>query len=388
MAIGSSGPSLHLDAGRPALSILCYLRMKPSLQTRTRRLAAAFLVLTALPLAYACSQTKLGQILPPGTRIDVFPQISRAQLDAIFVVDNSRYMGVHQKRVADSFGRYLAWLDKNQIDYHLGLLSADVGASPGVYQGGGADQFFAGAEAQQLPAAVQALGGAGSAISPVLSQTLLAIQGPPPGFLRPAAALFHVSVTDNTDPWSTGADEYYFRAFKGAKGTGNDALVTLSVLAGDVPGGCTLPDPTNPANSFVADPAPRLKGLADQMGGRFKSLCAPDFDAVFDELGDTAAGLKKSFRLAKPPQLATLQVRVKARCDTLPAALAFCAQVTDQCGEAEPWLVCTPKARDPGPPAVDGWSFDEATLSIVFSGAALPPRASQVEVQYQEKASP
>jgi hypothetical protein len=37
---------------------------------------------------------------------------------------------------------------------------------------------------------------------------------------------------------------------------------------------------------------------------------------------------------------------------------------------------------------VDGWTFDESTLSIVFSGAALPPRASQVEVQYQEKVTP
>jgi hypothetical protein len=342
----------------------------------------------ALASGLACGQTKLGQVLPEGARIDVFPQISRAQLDAIFVVDNSRYMGVHQKRVADSFGRFRAWLDKNQIDFHLGLLSADTTNAPGVYQGGGSRGYFSGAEVEGLPAAVQALGGTGSAISPVLSQTLLAIQGPPPGFLRPAAALFLFSVTDNNDPWSSGTNDYYFRALKAAKGTGNDGLVSLSVLAGDVPGGCTLPDPTNPANSFVADPAPRLKDLAERTGGRFRSLCAPDFDAVFDELGATAAGLKRTFRLAKAPQPDTLQVVVKARCDTLPAALSFCAQVTDQCGEADPWLLCTPRPQSAGPPLVDGWTFDASTLSIVFSGAALPPRASQVEVQYQEKAAP
>ena len=359
----------------------------PGRRSRSLALLATALAAALGPQA-GCSKTVLTQILPPGARIDVFPQVSRAQLDAVFVVDDSRYMGVHQKRVADSLGRFLAWLDKNQIDYHLGLLSTDVARSPGVFLAGGDHHFFAGSgEAAALPDAVRALGGTGSAISPVLQQLDLALKGPPEGFLRPGAALFLVAVTDNNDPWSPGEDLYYYRAFKGAKGQGNDGLVTLSVLAGDLPSGCSLPDPQNPANSFVAEAAPRLAGLSQQLGGRFKSLCAPDFDAVFDELGATAAGLRHSFRLTRPPALASLQVRVRARCDTRSEALAFCASVSDECGEAQPYLVCTPKVTQAGPPAVDGWSYDESTLSIVFSGAALPPRGALVEVQYQEPAA-
>ena len=358
---------------------------------RPARVLALVLSLAALALVpeAGCSKTILTQILPPGARIDVFPQVSRAQLDAVLVVDDSRYMGVHQKRVADSLGRFLGWLDKNQIDYHLGLLSTDVARSPGVFLSGGDHHYFAGSgEALGLPAAVQALGGTGSAISPVLEQLDLALKGPPDGFLRSGAALFLVAVTDNNDPWSPGEDLYYYRAFKGAKGQGNDGLVTLSVLAGDLPSGCSLPDPTNPANSFVAEAAPRLAGLSQQLGGRFQSLCAPDFDAVFDELGATAAGLRRSFRLTKPPALASLQVRVRARCDTRPEALAFCAQLSDECGEAQPFLVCTPKPAQAGPPVVDGWSYDASTLSIVFTGAALPPRGALVEVQYQDPVAP
>ena len=363
-------------------------RHAPARSLPARALLPAGLLLAALALLpeAGCSKTVLTQILPPGARIDVFPQISRAQLDAVFVIDDSRYMGVHQKRVADSLGRFLAWLDKNQIDYHLGLLSTDVARSPGVFLGGGGRHYFANQDASAaLPAAVLALGGTGSAISPVLAQLDLALKGPPGGFLRPGAALFLVAVTDNNDPWSAGEDLYYFRAFKGAKGQGNDGLVTLSVLAGDVPKGCSLPDPKNPGNSFVAEAAPRLKGLAQQLGGRFKSLCAPDFDAVFDELGATASGLRRSFRLARPPAPASLQVRVKARCDTRPEALAFCGSLSDECGEAEAYLVCTPRPAQDGPPAVEGWAYDESTLSITFTGAALPPRGALVEVQYQDR---
>jgi len=341
----------------------------------------ATLALTALAVAFAgCQKNRLTQILSPNQREDIFPQSTQAQLDAIFVVDDSRYMAVHQARVAASFGKFLAWLDNNQIDYHLGLLSSDVPSSPGVYIGGGADMFFSGAEAQQLPAAVVALGGNGSAISAVLEQMDLALKGPPPNFLRPAASLFLVIVTDDNDPWSPGPDLYYYRTFKSAKGPGDTGIVTLSVLAGDVPDGCSIPDPNNPSQSFYASPAPRLIDLAEEMGGTFNSLCAPDFDAVFDALGAQAAGLKRAFRLTVVPDPATIKVTVLAACNTLPAALAFCTTTTNNCSDVNPSIACTlPNAAAPA----NGWSYDPGTNSIVFSGSALPPRSSDIDVTYE-----
>jgi hypothetical protein len=286
---------------------------------------------------------------------------------------------VHQARVAASFGKFLAWLDKNQIDYHLGLLSSDVPSSPGVYLGGGNDHFFSGTEAQQLPAAVTALGGNGSAISAVLQQMDLAIKGPPVGFLRPAASLFLVIVTDDNDPWSPGPDLYYYRTYKSTKGPGDTGIVTLSVLAGDLPSGCSIPDPNNPEQSFFAAAAPRLIDLAAEMGGTSHSLCDPDFDAVFDALGAQAAGLKRAFRLTVVPNPATLTVSILATCDTLPAALAFCTSAVNHCSDATAAIVCTPP--NAAAPA-SGWSYDPNSNSIVFSGSALPPRGSDVEVTY------
>jgi hypothetical protein len=329
----------------------------------------------------ACQRAEIHRVLPPDERIDVYPQVSRAQLDALFVVDNSRYMAVHQKRVADSFHRFVDYLALNQIDWHLGLVTSDVAAAPGQYQASGKQYFAAtdGNVAQAVGQAVVALGTSGSAISAVLQQADLALRGPPAGFLRPGAALFIVLVTDNDDPWSVGEDLYYVRSFKEAKGAGNDGLVRMSVLAGPPPSGCTIPDPQNPANSFVAQAAPHLQGLAQQLGGSLQNLCDPDFDAVFDELGATAAGLKHNFRLASVPDLTTVVVSVHAPCDVNRAALSACTQVVDQCSDpVQPALVCSPKQA-----AQDGWTYDAPTQSLVFTGAAVPPRGSLVEVQYK-----
>jgi hypothetical protein len=341
----------------------------------------AFLTILCALLAVSCQRNKIRAILPPGARIDVYPQVTRAQLDALFVVDNGRYMDVHEKRVADSFHRFVEYLARNQIDWHLGLVASDVTAQPGVYRGGGDKKYFASTDsnpAQAVAQAVITLGSGGNPLAAVLQQADLALRGPPDGFLRPGAALFVVLVTDDDDPWSPGEDLYYYRALKQAKGAGNDGLARLAAVAGPPPSGCTLPDPANPQNTFFAQPAPRLQGLSLQTGGGFHSLCDPDFDAVFDDLGATGAGMKRAFRLAKVPDLASLVVTVRAPCDVSRAALVSCSQVSDECGEPVPGLACTP---GPG-----SWNFEEATNSVVFSRAAIPPRGSQVEIQYKERA--
>ncbi len=328
-----------------------------------------------------CSQPKLGRIVPADHRIDVFPQSASAQLDAIFVIDNAKFMGPHEQKVADSFHRFLDYLSKNQIDFHIGLLTTDVAASPGAFQAGGDKHYFAAGDsnlASSLPAAVLALGDKGSTVSPTFQQLDLALRNPPAGFLRPAASLFLVSVNNDNDPWSKGDDLYYFRTFKQSKGAGNDALVTYSALAGDVPGGCSIPDPNTPGQSFVASAAPRLKDFSARMGGLFHSVCDPSFDAVFDELSATAAGLKRIFRLAQVPgDPAALAVDVRAPCNANRAALAFCTQISDECTGAEPALVCTPKAGE------GGFTFDAATNSVLFAATAVPPRGSLVEVEYK-----
>src|SRR5260370_1290715 len=101
------------------------------------------------------------------------------------------------------------------------------------------------------------------------------------------------------------------------------------------------------------------------MGGSLHNLCDPDFDAVFDQLGATAAGLKHNFRLTSAPVLSTLAVSVRAPCDVKRAALSACTQISDQCGDSPPGLLCTPKNA-----AVNRRSHDAARPSPVFARAA------------------
>ena len=336
----------------------------------------------ACALAACQQQPKLARVLPADHRVDVFPQASRAQLDALFVIDNARFMGPHQKKVADSFHRFLGYLDRNAIDYHIGLAAADVNAAPGQFQGGGAKKYFAAGDddlGTRLPQAVIALGDKGNPVQPTLQQVDLALRAPPEKFLRSGASLFLVVVTNDDDPWSPGDDLYYFRTFKQGKGGGNDALVTYSVLAGDVPGGCTIPDPADAQKTFYAAPAKRQQAFAARMGGLFHSVCDPSFDAVFDELSATAAGLKRIFRLARLPDESSIVIDVRAPCDAARSALAFCALISDECGESPPALVCTPK------PGAEGATYDAATNSVVFAPAAVPPRGSLVEVEYKDR---
>src|SRR5439155_26107561 len=135
---------------------------------RTSRWAA---LLAGCALCAACQRPKLARVLPAGVRVDVFPQTARAQLDALFVIDNARYMGPHQRKVADSFHRFLGYLDGNGIDYHVGLVSTDVASAPGKFQGGGDKRYFAAGDGDlsaALPQAVLALGDQGGTIQPTL----------------------------------------------------------------------------------------------------------------------------------------------------------------------------------------------------------------------------
>jgi len=336
------------------------------------------LLCAAAVLAVACSRPRLTRVIPLDHRIDVFPQNARAQLDALFVVDNARFMAPHHQKISESFHVFLGYLDRNQIDYHIGLVAADVVGQPGRFQGGGEKRYFASSDgeiATDLPRAVLSLGDKASPVQPTLQQLDLALRAPPQGFLRDGASLFLVAVTNDDDPWSPGDDLYYFRVFKEAKGPGNDALVTYSALAGDVPAGCSIPDPQNPSQSFFAQPARRQLGFVQRMGGVFHSICDPTFDSVLDELGATASGLKRIFRLARLPDPATLRVFVRAPCDARRDALAACSQLSDECGESNPALVCTS----------NGWTYDEATNSVLFAPTAVPPRASVIEVEYKDR---
>ncbi len=92
------------------------------------------------------------------------------------------------------------------------------------------------------------------------------------GFLRPSASLFVIFVSDETD-YSFGKTSYFYRVFEGAKGAGNEGMVSVSAIVGDLDpdgatgtmtGGCPAENPTAaPGTAYVAL-AMYTRGLADE----------------------------------------------------------------------------------------------------------------------------
>src|SRR5262249_36111700 len=97
------------------------------------------------------------------------------------------------------------------------------------------------------------------------------IDGPNKGFLRPNAALAVIVVSDEDDS-SYGAPAYYARFLLGAKGKGNENLVSFSAIAGTLPNGC-YPPGEQIYFGGLAEPAQRYLQVVSRTGGVPGSIC-------------------------------------------------------------------------------------------------------------------
>jgi hypothetical protein len=114
------------------------------------------------------------------------------------------------------------------------------------------------------------------------------------------------------------------------------------------------------------------------------SICDPEFATTLEKLADNAVGLKRKFALGTAPNLDTLEVFVRYRCDAPESNLTTCSEVdrapcTDAAPEAVE-LVCKVQKGAP-----DGWEYEAANQVIFFAGNSVPNVPSTVELQYYEE---
>ena len=74
----------------------------------------------------ACSATRLAPAVPPGSQVDIFTQVPRAQSDILWIVDDSESMSREQDQLADSFPKFFAHLQDSGVDYRIAVTTADV----------------------------------------------------------------------------------------------------------------------------------------------------------------------------------------------------------------------------------------------------------------------
>lgn len=359
------------------------MRTRPALPVYRHFLALAILSITttasfSLP---GCADPRFRVRTPPGQQVDVFSQASVPTVDVLWVVDNSSSMEEEQQALADNFSNFYDYLVETGADFHIGVISTDVynPAHQGRLLGEVPIISLATPQAGEVFAQNVNVGLDGKGDEQGFRAAVLALTDPlidtdNAGFLRDDAYLFVIFVSDEDDR-SFGEVGYYLRRFEQIKGVGNDGMVKVSAVVGDVP-----EVPAWCREEKNVEPGERYTRLAEDTGGLALSICDDDFAANLDELGFTASGLRRHFQLTRLAVPESIHVWVKSRCGTEPPPADLCRQSFDDCtgGASDVYgQICVLRQSLP-----DGWAYERDTNSIRFFGRAVPPFGTVVEVGY------
>ncbi len=300
---------------------------------------------------------------------DVFVQEPLAEVDILWVVDNSPSMEEEQQRVADGFADFISGISDTQIDFHIGVVTTDmdmsnpdrgvlIGSTPYLtpeddYIAEFQDRVKVGVDGSDkekgLAAALYAL------TEPIIS-------GPNYGFMREEAVTSIIFVSDEDD-CSDGealaaeqgsacydkADELipvkdYVQSFRSLKPPGV-RLVTSAIVGPDASEGCT-----------ESWPGKRYMTVADATGGVSGDICDALYSDIMYDLGLAVTGVQTLFQLSYSAGEDTIEV-----------------WVGDASGNGE----AIPQDE------VNGWTYDATYWTIRFGGDYYPPRGTTVSVEYE-----
>jgi hypothetical protein len=324
---------------------------------------------------------------------DVFDQFSDPKTDVLWVVDDSGSMSPFQQQLANNFDQFFTASDVSSADYHIattttltvastcipdpinGTVSCEDDPMAGYYTScGGNDRFITPASSNpdaqfrcnvkvsdsgnvnpSRDSSDSAEGGLQAARRFLEAPNIddPAING---GFMRDDAKLHVIMVSDEPDQ-SEGPVDLYVDFFRNLKGFRNDSLVTVSAIAAPS-SGCSY---TDGGETVSVGGDARYETVVDELNGRFQSICDDDWTTMMSNLGLASLGLKIEFFLSRAADDATLSVCVRSS------------------GAGSP---CTPVSQT-SDGAADGYFYDSASNSIVFNPGDVPPRGSQVEVNYE-----
>jgi hypothetical protein len=346
-----------------------------------RRLLLGFAAVAAAAcLLGACDTTRFTMRKPPGQQVDVFRQATVPNVDVLWVVDNSDSMEEEQQALADSFQDFYKFIS-NTASFHIGVISTDVYNEEHRGRLLGDVRIIT----EETPDSEEAfrenvnvgIGGKGNeqgfqAAYLALTEPLISTANA--GFLQQDAHLFIIFVSDEDDG-SFGDVKYYLRVLKNIKGRGNDGMVKVAAVVGDVP---EVPEWCRLEKNV--DPGERYAELAERSGGLVLSICEDNFATNLDELGFSAAGLKRYFPLTRRADPGTIEVWVKTMCSAGPMPDGACLKPIDDCkGRDDDLYGHTCVLRQALP---DGFAYEESTNSVRIVGQALPPFGSIVQVGY------
>lgn len=335
------------------------------LRSNPKTIVSLVVALTALFFT-GCAKDTLSQV---SYTVEEFVQNTSPEIDILWVVDNSNSMAANQNGIGESFQAFINNLVETGVDYHIGVVSTDT-ADGGLLHTGVSgepviDSTTIGPQTAFLDnvqvgvfgsASEKAFEAASLALGVGLGQWNPGNDPVPPnnGFIRDAATLFIIMVSDEDDK-SFGPVSYYRKLFESYKGPGNESMISVSSIVGDPGVGCS-------GTIGNAQPGDRYIDLASQTGGVFASIC-DEFSETLRELSLTASGLKSRFELTAIPDLST-----SLPCGTL-ATAPFCVKVNE---------VAVPMGDN-----ADGWTYNESSNSILFGANSVPEAQSNITVKFR-----
>ncbi len=294
-----------------------------------------------------CGTEVINQLPAALEQPDVFTQKGAAQVDILWMIDNSGSMAAEQEKVAERFNQFFNQLIVSQVDYHIGVITSDPDEGGVLRQYGGpavqncaACRFITKdvpcddpnvdisglATEAEIEAALAAdcpaqlvfrklikVGTSGSSFEEGFTQAATALgartvdpvtgfpDGVAPtendGFQREAASLYIVFVSDEEEGAKQDGSpvRYYQRLFEGLKQAGNENNVAVAAITGyptDNPPApleevCDILSTTFDNNPGNDDPraAAVKEAMRNFRNGCVDTEAGPDDDAAFAELG-------------------------------------------------------------------------------------------------------
>ena len=311
-------------------------------------------------------------------QVDTFYQEPPAELDILWVVDNSRSMTEEQEELSNRFSDFVAYMDQEEteIDFHLGVVTTDMDSDnpdrarllgdPPVLSRDTEDYISLFEERVKVDVD-------GSDMERGLEAAYVALTEPMisdanDGFLRDDAMLSIIFVSDENDcsdrgalpDGAEGADCYeypdrlvpvkdYVSGYQNLKES-NEQVIASAIVGPEVAEGCE--------DSW---PGIRYLALAENFGGIQANICDKDFTGIMGELGLSVSGVRSSFQLSYGAVDGSIEVYV--------------CLLDEECDDEN------------GIPVIEddtnGWSYDAETYFLNFNGDSVPERGSTIVALYE-----
>ena len=295
------------------------------------------------------------------TAEDIFDQPLPEAVDVLWVIDNSCSMSGIVADLNSNLTSFTQSFANLGLDYQLAVVTTDM-ADPthtGKLQGAGVISPAIQGNTQGVVdafAIASDVGAGGSADERGRDAAYAALRDPlltgyNDGFMRTDAHLAIIAVSDEPDSSSNVSQSAFISWLDALKG--DPKKTSFSAMVNEDGGNPFDFSNPNCASAPALGTGQDYKTIAQQTGGLTAKLCDMDFATVMTYLSYYAAGLTADFPLTDYPSNAPIGITVTVG------------------GQQVPYS------------PINGWTYDQATNSIVFKQDSVPGPGEDVTVTYE-----